>query len=53
MTKIALPIKVVTRGKLTTGPKPGTPEYEQEQAERRAKEQANGDPEPGGEKRGG
>jgi len=63
--KLTLPIKVVARGKITLGPKPGTPEYEVEQAERRARQLAklseedtptirelHGDAQHGGEERG-
>jgi hypothetical protein len=47
--KINIPLKIHTRGKITLGPKPGTPEYEQEQRE---KEKARGDSQHGGEERG-
>lgn len=48
MIKVPLPIRVVTRGKITLGPKPGTPEFEEEQ---RKKAEAHGDVERGSEER--
>jgi hypothetical protein len=39
MIKVNVPIKVETRGSISLGPMPGTPEYEQEQRAKREAEQ--------------
>ena len=35
--KIAIPLKMKVRGTISLGPRPGTPEFEQEQRERAAR----------------
>jgi len=47
--KINIPLKAEVRGRISLGPVPGTPEYEEEQRKkRRAKEETNAEPEHGG-----